>query len=168
MHLTNYAINKDSPNYIFNDSVDDLSKGHKKSLAEFFDTMACLGLPAEKYWSEIKDIAVKTMIAGVPWLKKESEVVRKASGSRCFEVLGLDFMIEEDHRVLLIEVNHTPSFFTDTPLDHLLKSSLIRDVFEIVTREDQKKRRSIHRRLNTVGLEEREDLKSGMTFSRAK
>lgn len=33
MHLTNYAINKDNPKYVFNDSLDNLSYGHKKSLA---------------------------------------------------------------------------------------------------------------------------------------
>ena len=33
MHLTNYAINRESPKYVFNDSEEDLSKGHKKSLA---------------------------------------------------------------------------------------------------------------------------------------
>lgn len=33
MHLTNYAINKQSPKYIYNDSVDNLSYGHKKSMA---------------------------------------------------------------------------------------------------------------------------------------
>ena len=39
MHLTNYAINKESPKYIFNDSLDDLAKGHKKSLAQFFSML---------------------------------------------------------------------------------------------------------------------------------
>jgi len=29
-----------------------------------------LGFPADEYWSSIKDIAVKTLIAGVPWLKQ--------------------------------------------------------------------------------------------------
>ena len=33
MHLTNYAINRESPKYVYNDSEEDLSKGHKKSLA---------------------------------------------------------------------------------------------------------------------------------------
>jgi len=33
MHLTNYAINKDNPNYQFNNSVHDMSHGHKKSMA---------------------------------------------------------------------------------------------------------------------------------------
>lgn len=33
MHLTNYAINKSHPNYEYNYSANDLSRGHKKSLA---------------------------------------------------------------------------------------------------------------------------------------
>ena len=52
----------------------------------------------------------------------------------CFELLGLDFIIEENHRIFLLEVNHTPSFFTDTPLDKLVKSHLIRDTLEVVSK----------------------------------
>lgn len=29
-----------------------------------------LGFPADEYWSSIKDIAVKTLIAGVPLIKQ--------------------------------------------------------------------------------------------------
>ena len=32
MHLTNYAINKDNPNFVFNKSVEDDDVGHKRSL----------------------------------------------------------------------------------------------------------------------------------------
>lgn len=46
MHLTNYAINKENPKYVFNESLDNLSYGHKKSLAEFFQTLKGIGLPA--------------------------------------------------------------------------------------------------------------------------
>jgi tubulin polyglutamylase TTLL6/13 len=45
----------------------------------------------------------------------------------CFELLGLDFMVDDSHRVHLLEINHTPSFFTDTPLDYLMKSNLVKD-----------------------------------------
>lgn len=33
VHLTNYAINKDNPNFVFNTSEDNLNQGHKRSLA---------------------------------------------------------------------------------------------------------------------------------------
>ena len=40
MHLTNYAINKDSPNFIFNESVEKMDVGHKRSLASVFKHIA--------------------------------------------------------------------------------------------------------------------------------
>ena len=50
MHLTNYAINKQNNKYVFNDSVENLSYGHKKSLAEFFQFLKNQGLKAKNYW----------------------------------------------------------------------------------------------------------------------
>jgi len=40
------------------------------------------------------------------------------SNNMCFEILGFD---------VILEVNYTPSFTIDTPLDKLIKESLIRD-----------------------------------------
>jgi tubulin polyglutamylase TTLL6/13 len=37
MHLTNYAINKDNSNFVFNDDEKDMSKGHKRSLSSVMD-----------------------------------------------------------------------------------------------------------------------------------
>ncbi len=71
MHLTNYAINKDHPNYVFNDNLENLSYGHKKSLAQFFKTLKSQGLPAHNYWSDIKDVIIKTMISGQPFLQHD-------------------------------------------------------------------------------------------------
>lgn len=114
MHLTNYAINKDSPKYVFNQSLENLSHGHKKSLAEFFQTLKGYGLPAHEYWSGIKDIIVKTMIAGQPHLQHEYRMAQPHNviNNMCFEVLGFDFMIDDRSKVYLLEINYTPSFST--------------------------------------------------------
>jgi tubulin polyglutamylase TTLL6/13 len=45
----------------------------------------------------------------------------------CFQILGFDFMIDANNKCYLLEINHTPSFTTDTPLDELVKNNLIRD-----------------------------------------
>lgn len=37
MHLTNYAINKNSDNFEFNEDADDDSSGHKRSLTAVLD-----------------------------------------------------------------------------------------------------------------------------------
>jgi tubulin polyglutamylase TTLL6/13 len=36
MHLTNYAINKKSPKFIFNTSVEKMHIGHKRALTSVF------------------------------------------------------------------------------------------------------------------------------------
>lgn len=41
-------------------------------------------------------------------------------------------MIDENLSPYLIEVNHTPSFTTDTPLDYNIKKSLIQDTLNMI------------------------------------
>ena len=53
----------------------------------------------------------------------------KLRGSRCFEVLGLDIMVDKNFKPWLIEVNHLPSFGTDSPLDQDIKERLMDQVF---------------------------------------
>ena len=52
--------------------------------------------------------------------------------SMCFEILGFDILIDEKLKPWLIEINHTPSFATDTPLDYKIKKDLIADTFQIL------------------------------------
>ncbi len=37
MHLTNYAINKNSDNFIFNEDQDDDGAGHKRSMTSIWE-----------------------------------------------------------------------------------------------------------------------------------
>ena len=40
----------------------------------------------------------------------------------CFEILGFDVLIDEKLKPWLIEINHAPSFATDTPFDWKIKN----------------------------------------------
>lgn len=53
-------------------------------------------------------------------------------GSNCFEILGFDVMIDRKFKPWLIEVNHSPSFTCDTPLDLRIKENLIGFVLDIL------------------------------------
>lgn len=50
----------------------------------------------------------------------------------CFELLGFDVMLTDKCEPVLLEINHTPSFTTDTPLDNLIKTNYIRDSLTIM------------------------------------
>lgn len=47
----------------------------------------------------------------------------------CFEILGFDILIDEDLKPYLLEVNHAPSFNSDTPFDKKNKGDLLKGVF---------------------------------------
>jgi tubulin polyglutamylase TTLL6/13 len=36
----------------------------------------------------------------------------------CFELLGFDVILDSNLKPFLLEVNHAPSFATDSPLDY--------------------------------------------------
>jgi tubulin polyglutamylase TTLL6/13 len=58
----------------------------------------------------------------------------------CFEVLGFDIMIDNKLNPYLLEINYTPSFTTDTPLDRLIKKNLITDTLNLLNVTDRWKR----------------------------
>lgn len=60
--------------------------------------------------------------------------------SMCFEILGFDILIDEKLKPWLIEINHTPSFSTDTPLDFKIKKDLIADTIKILNMTSSKKK----------------------------
>lgn len=59
--------------------------------------------------------------------------------SMCFEVLGFDILIDEKLKPWLIEINHAPSFGTDTCLDFKIKKNLLADTLELLNMSYNKK-----------------------------
>ena len=49
-----------------------------------------------------------------------------------FHIHSFDIMLDHKLKPWLIEVNHTPSFATDTPLDRSIKKGAIRDALKLM------------------------------------
>ena len=45
----------------------------------------------------------------------------------CFQVLGFDVILDQHLKPEILEVNYTPSFSTDTPLDKYIKENIIKE-----------------------------------------
>ena len=52
--------------------------------------------------------------------------------SACFEILGFDILIDRKLRPLLLEVNHSPSFHTDAPMDKDIKEGLLFETLNLI------------------------------------
>lgn len=57
-----------------------------------------------------------------------------------FEILGFDVLIDRHAKPYLLEVNHAPSFATDSPLDYEVKKNLFIDTFTLLNMSVERKR----------------------------
>ncbi|XP_051774794.1 tubulin polyglutamylase ttll6 isoform X1 [Erpetoichthys calabaricus] len=129
MHLTNYAINKHSDNFVRDDDT-----GSKRKLSTFNRHMEEKGYDIGKMWGDIEDVIIKTLISAHPILKHNYNTCfpNHVTGSACFEILGFDILLDRRLKPWLLEVNHSPSFTTDSKLDREVKDNLLYDTLVLI------------------------------------
>ncbi|XP_064421683.1 tubulin polyglutamylase ttll6 [Latimeria chalumnae] len=129
MHLTNYAINKHSNNFI-----RDEESGSKRKFSAFNEYMEKHGYDLPQLWADIEDVIIKTLVAAHPVLKHNYLTCfpNHTSGSACFEILGFDILIDRKLKPWLLEVNHSPSFTTDSQLDREVKDGLLHNTLILI------------------------------------
>lgn len=151
MHLTNYAIQKFS-----NEFVRDEETGSKRRLSVVNKWFVENGYDLEKIWHSINDVIIKTLVSAHPILKHNYRTCfpNHTRGSACFEILGFDIILDRKLKPWVLEVNHSPSFTTDSKLDREIKDSLVHDTLVLVnfSQCDKKKyveeeRRKVRERL---------------------
>ena len=64
----------------------------------------------------------------------------------CFQILGFDIMIDKNFRPWLIEVNQSPSFATDSPLDYQVKKGVLKDAFNLLNVDQEKREKYLSQR----------------------
>ncbi|XP_030312906.1 tubulin polyglutamylase TTLL6 [Calypte anna] len=129
MHLTNYAINKHNENFIQDDTT-----GSKRKLSTLNAWMADHSYDTTKLWADIEDIIIKTLISIHPVVKHnyQSCFPNHSAGCACFEILGFDILLDRKLKPWLLEVNHSPSFTTDSRLDREVKDALLCDTINLI------------------------------------
>jgi len=101
MHLTNYAINKESDDFVQNDDEDADDQGSKRSYKSVLDFIAeKFGqAAAKKVEQDINEIILKTVCTAQPHVLHlyRSAQPDDFENSMCFQILGFDVMM--DHKL---------------------------------------------------------------------
>lgn len=134
VHLTNYAINKRSENFVFNTDEDEANTGHKRSLSFVWSYIDSHGGDSKELQQKIKSLIVKTFCAVQPQLAQpyRTSQPNDVENNMCFEILGFDILVDSSLNPWLLEVNHSPSFSTDTPFDYRIKEQLVYDTIKLL------------------------------------
>ncbi|XP_037688985.1 tubulin polyglutamylase TTLL13P-like isoform X3 [Choloepus didactylus] len=142
MHLTNYAINKHNENFVRDDAV-----GSKRKLSTLNAWLREHSYDPRELWGDIEDIIIKTIISAHSVLRHNYRTCfpQYLSGGTCacFEILGFDILLDHKLKPWLLEVNHSPSFTTDSRLDREVKDALLCDAMNLVNLRGCDKRKVI-------------------------
>ena len=120
MHLTNYSLQKEQPNF---EVSNELGEGTKRALSSFLSNFYVQqqqdkNFDQSKFWSECAHIICTSLVALKPQLayeyKKSLKLPRTKKDLhdvdfRCFQILGFDIMMDESQKLHLIEGNCAPS-----------------------------------------------------------
>ena len=146
IHLTNYSVNKKNPKFVSSCSGETGSKWALSSLSRYYTDH---GLDFPHLWSQIKDIALKTIIS-IESVVTAAIEMHVPSRSNCFELFGFDILVDASMQPWLLEVNLSPSMNCDTGLDLRLKTQLVADLFTLIgvraTQERPRRARSTSQR----------------------
>ncbi|VUZ45203.1 unnamed protein product, partial [Hymenolepis diminuta] len=129
LHLTNYAIQKHSEKFI----REDEEAGTKRRVTTVNCWFIEHGYDVDKIWRDIDDVILKVLMSGLPVLRHNYRTCfpNHVETSACFEILGFDIMLDRKMRPYVIEVNHSPSFHTDSQLDKEIKEALLWDTLNL-------------------------------------
>ncbi|KAJ8709077.1 hypothetical protein PYW07_008903 [Mythimna separata] len=130
MHLTNYSINRLSKNYTPNEDFA-ACEGHKWTLQTLLQYLKSEKLvDTDALWDAMKDLVIKTIISGEASISSLTKA-NVTSRYNCYELFGIDVLLDEDLKPWLLEVNISPSLHSASPLDIHVKGPLVTTVLNL-------------------------------------
>jgi tubulin polyglutamylase TTLL6/13 len=170
-HLTNYAINRDNENFVCDDSYEE--EGHKRSLRSVLATVEGMGFNVNDLMNKITDLIIKTLVSAQPSLAHSIRSCQPedVENQMVYEILGFDILLDQKCKPWLLEVNHSPSFKTETGLDFKVKKALVEDTIHLLSLnikrkqaykkiiEERYKQRVFTGKREKLGVEEKEQMR---------
>ncbi|VDM52167.1 unnamed protein product [Angiostrongylus costaricensis] len=130
VHLTNYSINKNNSNFVRNDSMASEDYGHKWTLGALLRHLEKDGVDSKLLMLRIEDIVVKSLLSVQARITSACRTTTPYIGTN-YELFGFDILVDAQLKPWLLEVNLSPSLSCDAPLDSLVKTRLICDLFNL-------------------------------------
>ncbi|KAG9389455.1 Tubulin-tyrosine ligase/Tubulin polyglutamylase [Carpediemonas membranifera] len=143
MHLTNYSVNVKGADFVqpgadlplfsvdsppeFDESWFELSKWSLTMLAAFMEQR---GDDFKATWESITDVIVRALLCGDSALN--SAFKANCPSGNAFEMFGVDIMLDAALKPWLIEINTSPSTASSSPMDRVIKSSVLSDLLDLV------------------------------------
>jgi hypothetical protein len=111
-----------------NDNFQNFSKWSFREYKEYFEKTHQSEV-YENIMKNVKDIIIKTIISCIDDISADIDFGKKNS---LFELYGFDILVDNKMNTWLMEVNVGPSMKCGSPLDKMIKTNLVSDIFNII------------------------------------
>jgi hypothetical protein len=130
-HLTNVAINKKNTEE-YKKAVDaDSNEGSKWSLQVYEAYCKENGIDYQKIRNQMADIAIKSLLSVLDQFYDRIKEYGTKDRNH-FKLFGFDFLLDDNYKVHLLEINDRPSLLMGDINDRKLKPQLVADCLNIV------------------------------------
>jgi len=120
IHLTNYSVQKNNKNFSQNEIGNEISFN---TFQRELDKNGDINFKKNIFENIIKIIEITANIA-----KNKINILNRKN---CFELFGYDFILDEDYKPFLLEINTNPGYEESSPLIKMLIPRMIDDALRL-------------------------------------
>ena len=121
IHITNYSFQKKTSNF------EKYEYGNEISYEAFKQFLKEEGFPPDKFNTMIEDMKFLIKIS----FKSVSKKIYKTNDVLCFELFGYDFIIDNEFKPWILEINNNPGLGISSPVIQKIIPRMIDDAFRL-------------------------------------
>ena len=121
IHITNYSFQKKSSNF------EKFEIGNEISYNDFKKFMKKEGIPLHKFEKMIERMKFLIQLS----FKSVSKKLIKVSPVLCFEIFGYDFIVDNEFRPWILEINDNPGLCISSPVIEKIIPRMLDDAFRL-------------------------------------
>ena len=121
IHITNHSLQKNSNNF------ELYELGNEMSYKDFKNYLISEKIPLEKFDYMINQMKSLIKIS----FKSVSNKLLKESNILCFEIFGYDFILDNDFKLWILEINNNPGLSISSPVIEKLVPRMMDDAFRL-------------------------------------
>lgn len=134
IHLTNYSINKNKAGFVATATEEEDGAGSKWSIGALRRHFKESGLGDfdELVWPQVKDLAIKCMLAVEAEVNTRINMHLGIDRNVCYELYGFDVVLDRDLRGWVLEANTGPALQAPGAIDRKVKHRMIKDMMHLI------------------------------------
>jgi len=163
-HLTNTSLNCKSGTFHVSEDPGVQNQGHLWAWSAVASLLASHGVDVDMLMKRIYDLTIKTIASVQDEVLASMHKYNVPSKDNCFQLFGLDVMVDDTLKPWLMEVNGNPCLEPFCSMETTIKAKLIGDMLRVLGFVNRKKDKAVNSDVPLSPAEQMEATKAMMEY----